>query len=53
MARQANDGLLLQLAAQIERALGGQWNSGATPGVHVTQRLSGALRVFCSPRNMV
>ncbi|KQX23216.1 amidase [Variovorax sp. Root434] len=36
-AAQANDGLLLQLAAQIERALGGQWNSGKRPGVHVTQ----------------
>jgi Asp-tRNA(Asn)/Glu-tRNA(Gln) amidotransferase A subunit family amidase len=37
IARQANDGLLLQLAAQIERALGGKWNGGKTPGVHVTQ----------------
>lgn len=36
-ARQANDGLLLQLAAQIERALHGQWNQGKRPGVHVTQ----------------
>jgi len=27
--------LLLQLAAQIERALGGQWNGGRRPGVHV------------------
>jgi amidase len=36
-ARQANDGLLLQLAAQIERALGGQWNDGRRPGVHVAQ----------------
>ncbi len=36
-ARQANDGLLLQLAAQIERALGGKWNDGRKPGVHVTQ----------------
>ena len=35
-ARQANDGLLLQLAAQVERALGGQWNGGRRPGVHVT-----------------
>jgi Asp-tRNA(Asn)/Glu-tRNA(Gln) amidotransferase A subunit family amidase len=35
-ARQANDGLLLQLAAQIERALGGQWNSGRKPLVHAT-----------------
>ncbi|TWT13855.1 amidase [Reyranella sp. CPCC 100927] len=34
-ARQANDGLLLQLAAQIERALGGQWNAGKVPAVHV------------------
>lgn len=35
-ARQANDGLLLQLAAQIERAIGGRWNEGRRPGVHVT-----------------
>jgi amidase len=34
-ARQANDGLLLQLAAQIERALGGRWNHGRLPAVHV------------------
>jgi amidase len=35
-ARQANDGLLLQLAAQIERAIGGRWNDGRYPGLHVT-----------------
>jgi amidase len=35
-AKQANDGLLLQLAAQIERAIGGKWNAGQKPGVHVT-----------------
>jgi amidase len=35
-ARQANDGLLLQLAAQIERAIGGRWNDGRRPAVHVT-----------------
>jgi Asp-tRNA(Asn)/Glu-tRNA(Gln) amidotransferase A subunit family amidase len=35
IARQANDGLLLQLAAQIERAIGGKWNAGGKPGVHV------------------
>lgn len=34
-AGQANDGLLLQLAAQVERALGGKWNDGRRPGVHV------------------
>ncbi len=34
-ARQANDGLLLQLAAQIERAMGGRWNDGRRPQVHV------------------
>ena len=34
-ARQAHDGLLLQLAAQIERALQGQWNQGRRPGIHV------------------
>jgi amidase len=36
-ARQANDGLLLQLGAQIERALEGKWNGGRRPGVHVTR----------------
>ena len=35
-ARQANDGLLLQLSAQIERAIYGQWNAGRLPRVHVT-----------------
>jgi amidase len=35
-ARQANDGLLLQLAAQIERAIDGRWNDGKRPPVHVT-----------------
>ena len=37
IARQANDGLLLQLAAQIERAIDGKWNAGEKPGVHVTK----------------
>jgi Asp-tRNA(Asn)/Glu-tRNA(Gln) amidotransferase A subunit family amidase len=37
IARQANDGLLLQLAAQIERAIGGKWNAGERPAVHVTK----------------
>src|SRR6516225_4958690 len=36
-AKQANDGLLLQLAAQIERAIGGLWNAGRKPDVHVSQ----------------
>ena len=36
-ARLANDGLLLQLAAQIERALDGRWNAGRLPDHHVTQ----------------
>jgi amidase len=36
IAKQANDGLLLQLAAQIERAIDGKWNDGRKPGVHVT-----------------
>jgi amidase len=36
-ARQAGDGLLLQLAAQIERALGGRWNDGRVPATHVTR----------------
>ena len=36
-ARQANDGLLLQLAAQIERALDGRWNGGRAPATHVTR----------------
>ena len=34
-ARLGNDGLLLQLAAQIERALNGKWNRGRQPDVHV------------------
>jgi amidase len=34
-AAQANDALLLQWAAQIERALGGRWNDGRRPRVHV------------------
>ena len=34
-ARQANDGLLLQLAAEIERALAGKWTNGRKPGAHV------------------
>ncbi len=34
-AAQGRDGLLLQLASQIERALGGQWNGGRRPRVHV------------------
>jgi Asp-tRNA(Asn)/Glu-tRNA(Gln) amidotransferase A subunit family amidase len=37
LAAQAKDGLLLQLAAQVERALGGKWNGGRVPGVHVTR----------------
>lgn len=36
-AKQANDGLLLQLAAQIERAISGKWNAGERPKVHVTK----------------
>lgn len=35
-AAQAQDGTLLQLAAQIERAIAGMWNAGRRPGVHVT-----------------
>jgi amidase len=37
IAKQANDGLLLQLAAQIERAIDGKWNAGKKPTVHVTR----------------
>ncbi|MBN8902535.1 MAG: amidase [Rhodospirillales bacterium] len=36
IGRQANDGLLLQLAAQIARALDGRWSGGRRPGGHVT-----------------
>jgi amidase len=36
-AAQARDGLLLQLAAQVERSLGGRWNGGRTAAVHVTR----------------
>ncbi|WP_245840133.1 amidase [Pantoea rwandensis] len=35
--RQANDGLLLQLAAQLERAAGGRFNKNIFPKVHVTR----------------
>lgn len=34
-AKQANDGLLLQLSAQIERAIDGKWNHGQRPAIHV------------------
>jgi len=34
---QASDGLLLQLAAQIERALGGRWNQGRRALVHMAR----------------
>jgi amidase len=37
-ARQADDGRLLQLAAQVERALGGRWNGGRRPRVHVAAK---------------
>lgn len=37
LARQGNDGLLLQLGAQIERVLDGNWNHGRKPDVHVTK----------------
>ena len=36
-AKQGHDGLLLKLAAQIERAIDGRWNAGRRPDVHVTQ----------------
>ncbi len=36
LGRIGNDGLLLQLGAQVERALTGKWNGGRVPGVHVT-----------------
>ena len=35
-ARQANDGLLLQLAAQIERSLASGWNHGHRPAIHLS-----------------
>ncbi len=35
IAAQGQDGLLLQLAAQIERALDGKWNGGRRAKVHV------------------
>ncbi|MHC2461372.1 amidase [Bradyrhizobium embrapense] len=37
IGKQADDGLLLQLAAQIERAIDGKWNDGKRPAVHVTR----------------
>jgi Asp-tRNA(Asn)/Glu-tRNA(Gln) amidotransferase A subunit family amidase len=36
LAKQGQDGLLLQLGAQIERAIDGKWNNGKKPAVHVT-----------------
>lgn len=36
LTRQANDGMLLQLAAQIERAINGKWNGGDKPAIHVS-----------------
>lgn len=36
LAKQGADGLLLQLGAQIERSLNGQWNHGRLPVVHVS-----------------
>ncbi|WP_154663436.1 amidase [Neobacillus dielmonensis] len=36
LTKQGEDGLLLQLGAQIERALNGKWNHGRRPAVHVT-----------------
>lgn len=36
LAKQGEDGLLLQLGAQIERALDGKWNQGKKPKIHVT-----------------
>ena len=38
-AKQANDGLLLQLAAQIERSLTKGWNSGRLPAIHVSREI--------------
>lgn len=35
-AAQGRDGLLLQLAAQVERSVGGDWHGGRKPAVHVT-----------------
>lgn len=35
--QQANDGLLLQLAAQLERAVGGRFNRQSVPEIHVTR----------------
>ena len=37
IGKQASDGLLLQLGAQVERAIGGKWNNGRLPGIHVTK----------------
>lgn len=37
LAKQGDDGLLLQLGAQIERALNGKWNHGRIPEIHVAK----------------
>lgn len=41
LAPQGEDGLLLQLGAQIERKLDGKWNQGRKPANHVTNIRSG------------
>jgi amidase len=48
-AAQENDGLLLQLAAQVERALGGRWNDGRRPGVHVAARTGASVETRSQP----
>jgi len=37
LGRIGNDGLLLQLSAQVERAIDGKWNGGRRPAIHVTR----------------
>ncbi|NCV57115.1 MAG: amidase, partial [Betaproteobacteria bacterium] len=40
LAPQSHDGLLLQLAAQIERSLAKGWNQGALPDVHISKTVA-------------
>jgi hypothetical protein len=47
-ARQGADGLLLQLAAQVERAIGGRWNDGTGRWSSRRSRV-GAARLMLAP----
>ncbi|MBP8307661.1 MAG: amidase [Burkholderiaceae bacterium] len=50
LTRLGNDGQLLQLGAQIERALDGRWNGGRLPPRHVTRPRTDAAVEPIRPR---